>query len=169
MGTFDRLPSWLVDALQLQDPDVPNVLGGKVVQPTLDVLQGGWGLRTGETFWELFEGDVPASQAAGTEVVIAADPGRIRLCTLGEMNFQGGALGDWLISIVQSTTAKGTALFEDTAVADQRYTWKDLNNGDYWIVPPGWRLIMQHPATGVGEQITFRTVALDLPAGFKPI
>lgn len=168
MSAFDRLPRWLVDALQLQDPDVPNVLAGRQVSPTIDVIQGGWGLGGGFEFWETREG-IRTNQVAGTEVLFAADPELTRLVVAAEINFEGGALGDFLFSMVQSTTVRGHAVFEATAVADQRFTWRDMSAGPYWIVPPGFRLIVQIPVTGVGETVTARVAALEVPVGFKPI
>lgn len=167
---FTRLPAWLRDALSTQEPDVPNVLGA-VVDPILDVGQGGWGTME----WVDQQVTHPASTGATNYTLEPPSDVKGLLVTAVTIVHSGGAApGFAAISKTSVTTPTAVWLLRgNIAVGD---TWANNWDGTRgWnlmyplVVPPGRGLRFEAPATGVGESFTCIITYGRFRAGFKPV
>lgn len=162
---FTRLPGWLRQALATQEPDVPNILGA-IVDPVLDVGQGGWGLVE-PLFPEVTH---PASTGATNYTLIAQDPDVTPLLLVVTVAHFGGA-GAADVTLTNLVGAGSTrALHGFSALAagpvaglGHRQTVRQV------VLPPGSGLRVDMPATGVGESLTCWLSWLPIRRGFKPI
>jgi hypothetical protein len=168
VNRISRLPTWLYQALRLEQPTVPTDFDTTAILPTLDVFQGGLAIAENR----FVSGTVPASTAATT---VANEP-------------RGQDEVQLLIWFLDATHNGGAAplrvsldIREPSSVVNPAYLRKDIAVGaraigEDWLgvggriwLPPGIGFRLLVAATGVGETVDYNFGWLRIPAGFKVI
>lgn len=180
MTLTSRYPTFLYEALKLQESKIPIDLDSSIISAVIDAYQGGWALATYNH--RVFTGSM---QFAQTVVVVGADqfpPSSVGIAPEEKqkkvlaMDIQTTLLGDSSFEMryrridgeSQEVVLREGSL---TAGTDLTRDWLDDimhdSQGTLWI-PPGWQLIVVFPATGVAEDV-FRIQILwaEIPAGFN--
>lgn len=161
---FVRRFDWLYHALGLQEAQLPSYLESEVAVPTVDVVQGGWGLAR----WFGDSLDQPASAAQASRTWFAADADLVRIVWMSFVR-TGGA-GDTTADIRINNLLGIAPYVARATLAPGGYVGhaQIFGNMDPIVVPPGFRLETVYPATGLGETWAGRIMAAELPAGVKP-
>ena len=167
---FTRLPGWLREALAAQEPDVPNHLGG-VVDPVLDVGQGGWGTMV----WT-HEFMVAANNTNIVDIVAAsADVG---ILVVGvDVDNTGSAVNTDAQLLAVTPSGLSVRLWRRSAVAAGLYSAYNMEDSGgvtrmgqgSIIIPPGFGLRGILGTIGVGSSSTMNMIVGRFRAGYKPI
>lgn len=172
---YTRLPAWLREALNLQVPEVPNLLDTALLLPVVDTWQGGWG----RMLWRIGEDTVAGGSPAGFR---ALEPGSrdVGHLYLAIHVVQAGGAAARLFGLLYDDVVVGTvrpriltfspplnAATASIVQPDGRATGTE--GIPHLVVPPGMQVGIDHPATAAGETYTFRWMVGEFRAGSKPI
>jgi len=165
---FTRIPSWLREALAAQEPDVPNILGA-IVDPVLDVGQGGWGEQEG--VWTTQGIDKVGTN--DTTVVHAASRTLGALIILEvQMILAGGRAGTGRGLIRDVVSLEAVGLFRVTGTTTPGfYPHVTCAGHSYpFLIPPGCSFELAIDADdNVANAISVQVAKATFRAGFKPI
>lgn len=163
---FTRIPAWLRQALATQEPDVPNVLGA-IIDPVLDVGQGGWGTMD----WAAVVQD-----SVGTLDTVDVRPANDNLGYLvfAEvlMILAGGTAGTVRLMMRDGVINEDVGLARVTgATTPGFYEHTDLARSPYpFVIPPGFGFRISVDANdNVANAISVQMAIATFRAGFKPI
>lgn len=175
MFTFARTAQWLLNALGIDGSETSRSLS-EVTTGVIDIMQGGWS----QAQWDVRNQIQNASLALATVTLVPVTPAAIQLVlgfscrhtagvatTLTEVNLKDSA------NSLNSLRIFGFNFPPDTRAS----SWGPLDatkfspvmSVPYFVVPPGWKVDINYPATGVGETWNIAALVATLPAGVKPI
>lgn len=167
MGSIiSKAPQWLFTALGLQEPTLPNQLDTTAVLPVIDVGQGGWSAL----HWLVNQQSQPASSAAVSETLVnSSDDARLVL-GVSVLHSGGAAAVEVRLRLVDPIRALPVEYSRVSIEPGFYAAWTDFRpGGGPLYVPPGVRLDIVWPATGVGETLSTSYMTAVVPAGFKAI
>lgn len=163
MIAFSNVPAWLLRALGFQTTrNIADIQ--EEVQPTLDIMQGGWGIAD----WNVLNFDRAASTATNVETLLDADERKLRLVTALSLKHVAGA-GATMPELRLVRQGRSPRVFARNVAPNEFADSALIMPAGFIIVPPNTTFQISWPTTGVGETWELRGTYLDMPPGFKPI
>lgn len=162
------LPSRLTQMLGLQADAVPHRLHPPgAVAPIVDAYQSGWTLANYLTT----AGSQPGGAAVATVELLPQDEGLVRRIMAGRLVTSVVAGANVSIALRRTLPSGGQLQVELTAVLipDGEVFGNEqlFPAGHPLIVPPGFNLVINFPATAAGEIVASQFVVAEAPAGYS--
>ncbi len=164
MTLYARRPTWLYDALDLNEPQIPVDLDTQTTQSTIDVFQNGQALVRNVEIVR----DFPQNTAEADEAILPASVNRVRIIHYIDCFNSAGTT--WFFNCFLARPGGITVRiteFDIPANATVGTVTLLQGVGRLWI-PPGFEFRVFFTATGAGEVRRFDLYAQDIPFGFNP-
>ena len=167
---FSRTLEWLYKAFKLEEPRVPQRLATELLQPIVDVGQGG--IPFAEVENALLS--IPAATAGAVYDIFQNSFDEQSLVSFMRLSHGGGAGAASLVFRVSERNPVGGS--QATMLAPSLAIGADLSTVDLFggasnltrWVPPDWKFQVSVPTTIAAETFEIRTVRVKFPRGFKP-
>lgn len=166
--SYSRIFSWLMTALKIDQPVLPQQFETGQVQGVIDVLQKGWSIA----LFEEMSLAIGANAAGAVVDVFTNDANECSIIIHARLAHNGGAAALYTTGRVlprATSTLAPKAWSYSPAVGEDVGANVLLGAANAFIyVPPEWRYAFEHAATGPGETLNHLGIRVRLPRGVPP-